>query len=314
MEFETLKVCIDGVDCSGKTTLWNAIHKVSDYRWKLEDRSFVTMVVYARHHGRRKAKDYHRQLIKDLSNLNNKYVLINPSWDLVESRFKVRGDDLHSLEALKSIHAHYSDVISEVSDFPNVYVLDSTEDVFDSSKKIAQWLNSQEESSIDKVVDLVQRHASNSINKESSPLSFSFVEDGSFPQHEPEILDPSWVKERFPAVKPATVEEFNEMSEKFLETLRNELNGINMYGKPQTLSSRRFIFTQDACVSFIQAMYRDDMLKFYVTCRSSHVIDVFPADIRLMYHMCKNASDTLNIKKDSKVLFEFVMNSAHVVA
>lgn len=314
MEFETLKVCIDGVDCSGKTTLWNAIHKASGYRWKLEDRSFVTMVVYARHHERKKAADYHRQLIRDLNNLNNKYVLINPSWNTIEERFNVRGDDLHSLEDLKKIHAHYADIIKEVEKFPNVYVIDSSEDAQETAKKISTWLDNQENSSIDKVVDLVRQHASNSKNLETSPLNFSFVINGNFPEDQPQILDSKWVKSRFPAIKEATVEEFNEMVHKFSKTLDDELKGINIYNKPQDLSSRRFIFTQDACVSFVQTMFRDGMMKFYVTCRSSHVVNVFPADIRLLYHMCKIAHQKLDLSKDTKVLFEFTLNSAHIVA
>jgi thymidylate kinase len=313
MELESFKVCIDGVDCSGKTTLWNAIHKISNYRWKLEDRSFVTMVVYARHHGRKKANDYHRQLIRDVSNLNNKYVLINPKWDLVEKRFKVRGDDLHSLEDLKKIHSHYQDVINEVSKFPNVYVLDSSEDVLESAKKIASWLEDQENSSIDKIVDMIQKHAAASKNNETSPMTFSFVESGDFPEHDQRILDVNWVKERYPSIKPATVVEFNEMVDKFFQTVDDELKGNNIYNKPQSSTSRRFVFTQDACVSFMQAMHRDNMLKFYVSCRSSHVLDVFPADIRLIYHMCKGAYDRLGLEKGTRVLFEFTLNSAHTV-
>ena len=314
MELETIKVCIDGVDCSGKTTLWNEIHKVSKYRWKLEDRSFVTMVVYAVNHGRRKREDYKRQLIRDISNLNHKYVLIDPPWKLIEDRFKVRGDAIYNLDELKKIHALYHEVIEEVAKFPNVYVLDSTEDVTLSAKKISHWLEGQEETNLDGVVKLIQQHASASKNKETSPLQFSFVESGTFPEHQPQIVDVDWMAGNFPSVKPATVVEFNSMVNEFSETIDNELKGINIYGKPQTSTSRRFVFTQDACVSFIQVMHRDGMLKMYVSCRSSHVYDVFPADIRLLYHMCKIAHEKLGLGPDVKVLFEFTLNSAHAIA
>jgi thymidylate kinase len=314
MELETLKVCIDGCDCSGKTTLWNAIHKASNYRWKLEDRSFVTMVVYAMLHGRKKASDYERQLTKDLSNLNNKYVLFNPPWEVIEQRYNVRGDDLHSFDDLKKIHAIYGEVIQKISKFPNVLVLDGSEDAKDSAIKVDEWLKNQDTSSLEKLTRMIQERVSAAPGGEVSPLTFSFLESGTYPQEDEKILDIDRVKNCFPAIKPATVVEFNKMVEDFMSTIDKELRGENMYNLPQTLSSRRFIFTQDACVSFIQAMFRDGMFKFYVTCRSSHVFDVFPADLRLMYHMCSRAHKKLGLDSNTGVLFEFQLNSAHAVA
>jgi hypothetical protein len=316
MELETLKVCIDGVDCSGKTTLWNELHRHSGYRWKNEDRSFVTMVVYARLHGRAKADDYERQLIHDLGNLNNKYVLINPSWKTVEERFLRRGDDLHDHGTMRKIHALYSDLIEKVSAFPNVLVLTGEEDSKEAASQVHEWILSQDSVGIDGLVDLVRRHAAAS-GGETSPMRFSFLESGDFPQHEPGILDPEWVKVRFPSVKPATVEEFNRMVDVFSDTIDKELRGENMYGRKETDRSRRFIFTQDACVSFIQAMVRGGMMKFYVAFRSSHAVDVFPADVRLMYHMAKVARDKLTavgLDPSARVLFDFTLNSAHTVA
>lgn len=314
MELESLKICIDGCDCSGKTTLWNAIHKATDYRWKLEDRSFVTMVVYARLHGRKKLKDYERQLLDDVNNLNNKYVLINPKWDLIESRYNVRGDDLHSFEALKKIHAIYHDVIESISGHPNVLVLSGEEDAKDAALKVDSWIRSQDECNIETLTKFIQAAAAASPRGEASPLKFSFIEPGSFPEDDPRILDFSYVKHAFPAMKEDTVVEFNKMVSDFMNTVDKELRGENIYGLPQTLSSRRFIFTQDACVSFIHAVVRDGTLRFYVHCRSSHVYNVFPSDIRLMYHMCKLVHSKLGLSEDVKAHFDFVLNSAHTVA
>lgn len=316
MELETLKVCIDGVDCSGKTTLWNKLHKLSNYRWKLEDRSFVTMVVYAKLHGRKKIRDYERQLMNDLSNLNNKYVLINPSWEVVESRFHSRGDDLHDLEAMRKIHAIYAELISKVSKFPNVLVL-TEENPEDAAKKAHEWLLSQNDIDVNGLISLIQQRVRAEPTGEVSPLRFSFLESGDFPEDEPRILDVNYIRENHPAIKPATVSEFNEMIEGFSDIVDKELRGDNLYGRKESVTSRRFVFTQNSCVSFIQAMIRDEMLKFYVTCRSSHVIDIFPADIRLMYHMAKIIRDKLKVfglGQEAKTLFEFTLNSAHVVA
>jgi len=316
MELETLKVCIDGVDCSGKTTLWNELHKISDYRWKLEDRSFVTMTVYARHHKRTKSHDYYRQLITDLSNLNHKYVLLHPSWDIIEERFNKRGDPLHSLDALKAIHKIYGDIVNEVREFPNVLILDGTGTPEQVALQTHEWILSQDGTDLNGLVSLIGRRCDAAPCREVSPLRFSFIEEGTFPQHEPEILDPNWVVQHFPRVKPATVHEFQDMVRAFEETLADELAGRNIYGRPEGPGSRRWVFTQQACVSFIQVMLRDNMLKFYVTCRSSHVHDVFPADIRLMYHMAYIAAQKLKpwVNDRTRIFFDFTLNSAHTIA
>ena len=316
MELETLKVCIDGVDCSGKTTLWNTLHKISDYRWKLEDRSFVTMTVYARHHGRAKKTDYHRQLIADLSNLNHKYILLHPSWDVIEQRFNERGDDLHSLDALKAIHKIYGDIVNEVRGFPNVLVLDGVDTPQQMASNAHEWILSQDRTDLDGLVSIIQKRCDAAPCREVSPLRFSFVEDGTFPQLPGEILNPDWVSEHFPHVKPATVHEFQEMVRTFEVTLDDELAGRNIYNRPEGPGSRRWVFTQQACVSFIQVMLRDNMLKFYVTCRSSHVHNVFPADIRLMYYMAHLAAQKLKpwVNDKTRIYFDFTLNSAHSVA
>jgi len=316
MELETLKVCIDGVDCSGKTTLWNRLHKISDYRWKLEDRSFVTMTVYARHHKRAKRADYHRQLISDLSNLNHKYILLHPAWGVIEQRFNERGDDLHSLDALKAIHKIYGDIVDEVRGFPNVLILDGTDTPDQMAHRTHEWILSQDKIDLDGLVSLIQRRCDAAPCREVSPLRFSFLEEGTFPQHTSEILNPQWVSQHFPHVKPATVHEFQDMVRVFEETLDNELAGRNIYNRPEGPGSRRWVFTQQACVSFIQVMLRDNMLKFYVTCRSSHVHNVFPADIRLMYHMAHIAAQKLKpwVNDGTRIYFDFTLNSAHSVA
>lgn len=314
MELEILKVCIDGVDLSGKTTLWNRLHKESGFRWKLEDRSFVTMAVYAIHHNRPKAADYYRQLIEDLSNLNIRYVLFNPSYSLIEERYKKRGDDLYSLSSLSTIREIYSVIIKTVAGFPNVLVLDGTESEEENTKIVKDWLTKAESVTLDDVTKLVLQRTMASSSGEVSPLRIQFIDTFELKQEYGDILDSDWVTKSFPAVKHATVEEFNHMFESFSSKIDDELAGRNMYSRKETLSSRRFVFTQDACVSFIQAIVREGVLKIDVVCRSSHAKDVFPADLRLVYKIAKMVSSKLKSVglAEEKVMFNFTLNSSHV--
>ena len=68
-------ITLEGPDLSGKTTLYETIHKLSDYRWNIQDRSALSMLVYARLYGR---NDYHHveNLKAELANLNNIMILM----------------------------------------------------------------------------------------------------------------------------------------------------------------------------------------------------------------------------------------------
>ena len=64
------QITLEGPDLSGKTTLYQQIHEASNYCWNIQDRSSLSMIVYARLYGR---NDYfHVEALKrDLSNFNN---------------------------------------------------------------------------------------------------------------------------------------------------------------------------------------------------------------------------------------------------
>ena len=39
---------IEGPDCSGKTTLYNRLHKKTNFKYNIQDRSCMSMFVYAK--------------------------------------------------------------------------------------------------------------------------------------------------------------------------------------------------------------------------------------------------------------------------
>ena len=81
------KIILEGPDLSGKTTLYKQMHNLSNYRWNIQDRSSLSMVVYARLYDR--PDFYHVESLKqELNNLNNIMVILLPSWSVIADRFR----------------------------------------------------------------------------------------------------------------------------------------------------------------------------------------------------------------------------------
>ena len=52
IRFPTNYIILEGPDLSGKTTFYSALHKISGYKWNVQDRSFISMLIHAGQYGR----------------------------------------------------------------------------------------------------------------------------------------------------------------------------------------------------------------------------------------------------------------------
>ena len=111
------QISLEGPDLSGKTTLFQMIHEKTDYCWNIQDRSALSMVVYARLYGR---SDYfHVEALKtELSNLNNVMILLLPEWGVIAERFNRRGDEIQNLISLKKVYDLFAEAAEELENYP----------------------------------------------------------------------------------------------------------------------------------------------------------------------------------------------------
>ena len=90
IKFPISKIVLEGCDLSGKTSLYNSIHKGSGFRWNIEDRSTLSMCIYANQYGR--DDYYHRKnLALELSNLNNTWCFSILTWTLSTTDIWIAG-------------------------------------------------------------------------------------------------------------------------------------------------------------------------------------------------------------------------------
>ena len=123
MKSEISNLIICGADCSGKSTLYWQIHKLTKYRWNLHDRSTLSMLVHSRQYNRPDADKWRQKLSSELRNLNNFMIILHPSWEVIKSRFSVRGDDIQNLDSLNTVYMIFEEEIANIEKFPNVLVI-----------------------------------------------------------------------------------------------------------------------------------------------------------------------------------------------
>ena len=79
MNFRTEKLILEGPDLTGKTSLYQKIHKETDFKWNIQDRSALSMICYARQF-ERCASDLRRDFYKEITCLNNRVVILLPDF------------------------------------------------------------------------------------------------------------------------------------------------------------------------------------------------------------------------------------------
>ena len=79
-------VCIEGPDLSGKTSLYRELHKMSNFKWNIQDRAEVSMLAFSKYYKRDDEQRWKDTLADRLKDMNHRYVLMLPTKDLLTSR------------------------------------------------------------------------------------------------------------------------------------------------------------------------------------------------------------------------------------
>lgn len=320
IRFPTNLIVLEGPDASGKSSLYQDVHKHSSFKWNIQDRSWLSMLVYGIMYGR-DTSALARGMWEELTCLNNRMVFVLPPWQTIKERFEKRGDDFQNEDSLKRVYSLFEEK-DWLFNMPNVLHLDNAElDQEESAAKVAGWvLTKEEDFGLDEIAAEVLRFVSNmpftSEAKDcESTLNFTFYDDvvrngSSSPcleEYDVDIEDELLTDEE-------EGEYYKEITEKFMSKVKNELNGFNEYSEEQTLESRRFVYADDRCISFIQAMFRNKTLDFHVVLRSSNVAKTFHKDLKFLHFLASHLIEDCPEFWDTRdVRFRFNINSAHLV-
>lgn len=300
LTFPIKNLFIEGPDCSGKTTLVNKIHRSTNYKWHIHDRSQVSRKIFAKMYNRDLPyidNDYHLEV----TDLNNRFLFLLPDFNIVKSRFEKRGDDIHeNISDIKKVYNAFLNTEGSLKGFPNVTFLSGDPSLW-SLAEVIENLNRVELSSIDDISGQVFQFVKNARN-EAYPFQFILYDDGKFESATKDSL----------FHKPEA-EYYDKIYNKLHEKISNELNGENEYGLKQDINSRRFVYTDDSCISFIQLAFRNGLMDFHAVIRSSDTENIFPYDLRFLYYLASTCYDRFNADGYTARL-RFNLNSAHIIS
>ena len=296
LTFPTKTLFVEGPDCSGKTTLIQKIHNDTGYRWHIFDRSQISRSIFSKLY-RRDIDNMNFSLHEEISNLNNRFIILIPPFDVIEERFNRRGDEIHKdITSMKNVYDSFNRESHFLNTLPNIEICKSDVDV----ELLILDLKLSERCSLNGISGIVSEFVDACPNKESYPLSFTLYDDGKFEEASPSIL--SYEKEE---------EYYDMIRSSLLGKIDMELRGENEYRRVEGLDSRRFVFTDSSCISFIQVAIRDEIMDFHCVIRSTDVKNIFPYDLKFLYFLSSECFKKLGGAK--RVRLRFNLNSAHII-
>jgi hypothetical protein len=315
---------IEGPDCSGKTTVIDLLHKQTDYKFHAFDRSRISQYVFAKMYNRDVEMSRH-MLEVEMSDLSNFYFVLIPTRELVLDRFTTRGDPIHKSEdAILKVLEAFQAVAEELEGRKNVAIVrfgihgqdllgDYSKasyhffDYEDVSRELAQFCFSlctfyenfitpeHLSEGVHSIVDVSE-------NNELLNVRYSCYFDGLNCKifHEKDMLEYDEEKEYY-----------QKIEHKLLNKIKNELKGENEYNRVEGVESRRFIYTDDSCISMIHILCREHThVKVYF--RSSNVENTLQYDINFLHYLVEKIVPYLN-PASKGVFMDVLFGSAHVL-
>ena len=293
-----LNINIEGPDCSGKTTLFNRLHKETNFKYNIQDRSCISMYVYAKMYEREDASLWFDKILDDIKRLDTLYVILLPTEETVLRRLKKRGDEFQDENSILKVRSYFNNIAKMgFGHFPNVLVLEDKEDL---EEKVDICLDFIEQLNETPSGELIKSIVINSGRNELVDIQCKETVDVSSLNYS--VLD-------FPEEK--------EYYEKIISGIENkifkEFSGLNEYNSPQKHDSRRFIYTDDSCISMIHALFRQNRLNVSFTLRSSNVIKTLWADYEFMKILSFKIADFMSLDESIPVDLTINIRSAHIV-
>ena len=289
-------ICLEGPDCSGKTTLFNNIHKQTNYKYNIQDRSCLSMFVFSRMYDR-DSKFWFEKLMSDLKRLDTLYVLLLPPKETVVERIKKRGDNIQDENSIIDVWNAFDLICNNTFRFnnlPNFIVIDAV----DKEKSVSEVLDKIDYLNSAPGSELIKNLVVESNENELVDISCSTNVN---------IDNLNYAALEFKEEK----EYYVEIRNKFFTKIQKEFMGL-ICDKPQTHDSRRFIYTDDSCISMIHLLCRNNSIDFNVVMRSSNVVRTLWADYEFLKVLAYESMEELGFK-NIPVKLNLNIRSAHIV-
>lgn len=293
-------ILLEGTDLSGKTTLYNNIHRNTGFEWNIQDRSALSMLCYARQYGRDPAR-WREQLSEEINNLNNRHIVLMPDEATILKRLAERGDEFQDAKSIIALREIFEQEVAMISHYPNVLVVRTPMGHQDLVDHCIRWIRESMERTTKQLADDVRAHAEAS-DGETFRLNVDLNLGTGFHERNLTCLD---VKEE--------AEYYSRIRNAFNGKIMREVHGINEYNRVQEERSRRFIHAEDTCISLLHAMVRQRKLHMTAVLRSSNVVKTLPHDLDFLYLLTQDAFREIGVAPVLESVMHLSIQSAHLV-
>lgn len=299
----TRQVILESPDCGGKTSLFNELHRQTQFNWNLHDRSQLSMLVYALQYSR--TTGAHRDNLRyELSDLNNRFIYLTLPVEVHIERYRRRGDVMQNEESLRRQHAIFTEQIKDIRYLPHVLCLgsdnvDST--VYDKAKTASQWLSDMSYKTLDDIGYFVSEF----IDYSSTTSGFSQGEASpriTFEDHQP------YEKNVYAFNVEDERDYYLNIRSDFLMKVAHETRQIANDCVIEL--SRRFIFSGRECISCIHMLIRNSVVYVNVYLRSSLCAKLV-GDLTAVREIISDALSSFDFQTVEKVVYNVQFGSAH---
>lgn len=290
-------VILEGPDCSGKSSLYSTLNKATQYKRNIKDRSFLSTLCYARLYERDAVTELRESLYEELCDMNNYLIVLLPSSETLVQRLLHRGDDFQNIESLARLRTIYEEEVSRIDRLPNVLLVKEDLDISALTEKCHKNLLQYEQLTPAVLGSLTRMWTKLSTNNEVQ-ARVRFILDPSYSDNNVMQVEHEW-------------EYYESILSQCNEVIKKEIAGENPYGAPQDLTSRRFYYSSETCISSIHFMNRADKLKVFVTLRSTDSVKNGSVDLRYLCHLSAEVART-NKWNPSQIQLFVNYNSLHV--
>jgi len=287
---------LEGPDASGKTTLYSEIHKATKFKYNIHDRSFLSMLCYARLYGRDETE--HRESLRsELCEANNYVVVLMLPRDVLLQRLRTRGDDFQDESSLMRLYDIFDEEVQKLSDLPNVLVLRVAESAQDMASRVAMELQIYSLQTPNELGNTISSWTSLTSQEE---VQFRAAFDVDRRPKDEGILKHPHEGEYYRQILVACHEVFGK-----------EMSGQNPYGIPQGKDSRRFYYSSDSCISSIHCLPRGDLFRVIVTLRSTDAVRNGSPDLTFLEYLASDLHARYGWST-TKIELDVRFNSLHV--
>lgn len=309
-----MHIFLEGCDLSGKSTtfksLWEKMQKYNNFNLFLSDRSLLSILCYGEFYNRyndNQLNDLYNNVLQFLFNDNIIFYIKNTEEE-IRNRYSDRGDerDIEDIIGVKAVYDKYSEKLKHHFNF---YEIDSnglnTEQISQIIlQKYNDIISSNIETKINKYNDIIDNYGV-IVKNTKEVVNINIKHDETIENFNKNYKNYSDFS-NYENFKNIIDEKFIELEiysyafqlNKFFKKVSDVMSNYN--SKNEDIFSRKFIFTDDECLSFLHVMYRDNIVYVNINFRSSN-IKLLNIDIMSIYYMVnffiKKINTTVNIIK-----------------